>query len=214
VTRARVRVALADDHEIFRDGLRGLLESEPLIDVVGEAADGYAAARLVREVQPDVLLLDVAMPKMGGFEALSSIAEGPTRILLLTAGIDRADLLRAIRLGARGVVLKEAATRELIEAIFKVMDGKYIIDENVADELAHAVHGVRTPRFGLTPRELDIVKAIVAGASNKEIADSLRISPQTVKHHLTSIFEKTSATSRLELALLAIRHGIVDSSGG
>jgi DNA-binding NarL/FixJ family response regulator len=214
VTRARVRVALADDHEIFRDGLRGLLESEPLIDVVGEAADGYAAARLVREVQPDVLLLDVAMPKMGGFEALSSIAEGPTRILLLTAGIDRADLLRAIRLGARGVVLKEAATRELIEAIFKVMDGKYIIDENVAEELAQAIHGVRTPRFGLTPRELDIVRAIVAGASNKEIADSLRISPQTVKHHLTSIFEKTSATSRLELALLAIRHGLVDSPPG
>jgi DNA-binding NarL/FixJ family response regulator len=214
VTGTRVRVALADDHEIFRDGLRRLLESEPQIEVVGEAADGHAALRLVREVKPDVLLLDVAMPNMGGIEALSSMQDSSTRILLLTAGIDPADLLRAIQLGARGVVLKESATRDLIAAIFRVMDGKYIIGADVADDLAHAIHGVRAPRFGLTPRELDIVKAIVAGASNKDIASSLGISLQTVKHHLTSIFEKTSATSRLELALLAIRHGLVESSTG
>lgn len=207
-----VRIAIADDHEIFRDGLRRLLESEQGFSIVGEAVDGVDAANLVKAHAPDVLLLDVAMPKMGGVEALSIIPVESTRVILLTAAIDPADLLRAIQLGARGVVLKESATRLLIDGIHRVMDGKYIVGTDVADDLAQAVRhvGASTPRrYALTPRELDLVQAIVAGDSNQAIATRLGISVQTVKHHLTSIFDKTGVSSRLELALLAIRHGLV-----
>lgn len=209
----RVRVAIADDHPIFRDGLRHLLDTEPGFEVVGEAADGVDAIRLTEDTRPDVLLLDVAMPRMGGVEALSTLQSTATRIILLTAAIEPSDLLRAIQLGVRGVVLKESVTRQLIDGIYRVMDGKYVIGGGIADDLAHAVRQLEIPasrRYGLTARELELVTAIVAGASNRDIAAQLGISLQTVKHHLTSIFDKTGASSRLELALLALKQGLVD----
>jgi two-component system, NarL family, nitrate/nitrite response regulator NarL len=207
-----VRIAIADDHQIFRDGLRRLLESEPGFEVVAEALDGIEASRVVRDSHPDVLLLDVAMPRMGGVEALAAIQPDTTRVILLTAGIEPSELLRAIQLGARGVVLKESATRLLIDGIYRVMDDKYVIGAGVAESRAEAVRQVAAQRprqYTLTPRELDIVAAIVSGDSNRDIADRLAISSQTVKHHLTSIFDKTGVSSRLELALFAIRHGLV-----
>ena len=207
-----VRIAIADDHEIFRDGLRRLLESEPGFEVVAEAVDGLDASRIARDVRPDVMLLDVAMPRMGGVEALTTIQQETTRVILLTAGIEPSELLRAIQLGARGVVLKESATRLLIAGIHRVMDEKYVIGAGVADDRDQAVRhvGSQRPRhYGLTPRELEIVAAIVSGDSNRDITNRLDISLQTVKHHLTSIFDKTGVSSRLELALFAIRHGLV-----
>jgi len=209
-----VRIVIADDHQIFRDGLRRLLESEERFRVVAEAADGADAARVTRETRPDILLLDVAMPRMGGIEALATLDLEATRVILLTAGIDAGDLLRAIQLGARGIVLKESATQHLIDGINRVMDGKYLIGEGVADDLAQAVRQARTPaapRYGLTAREMEIVSAVVDGAGNRDIAVRLGISLQTVKHHLTSIFDKTGVSSRLELALLAIRQGLIES---
>jgi len=215
MTASPIRIAIADDHPIVRDGLRRLLDSEPGFQVVAEAADGVEAVRVTQDLQPDVLLLDVAMPRLGGVEALASLQHLKTRVLLLTAAIEPPDLLRAIQLGAYGVVLKESATAMLIDGIRRVMEGKYLLAGGTADDLAQAIREVRAPaatRFGLTPRELEIVAAIVAGETNKTMSDRLRISPQTVKHHLTSIFDKTGVSNRLELALFALRHELVDRS--
>jgi DNA-binding NarL/FixJ family response regulator len=208
-----VRIAVADDHQIFRDGLKRLLESEPGFKVVAEAADGVDAVRVAREAKPDILLLDVAMPRMGGVEAMSTPDLGATRVILLTAVIEPGELLRAVQFGARGVVLKESATRDLIDGIHRVMDGKLLIGTEIADDLAQAVRQAGQQRdrpYGLTPREVEIVEAIAAGDSNREIAVKLKISLQTVKHHLTSVFDKTGTSTRLELALFAIRQGIAD----
>lgn len=210
----QVRIAIADDHQIFRDGLKRLLESEPGFTVIAEAADGVEAVRVAREARPDILLLDVAMPRMGGIEAMGTPDVTATRVILLTAAIDAGELLRAVQFGARGVVLKESATRNLIEGIHRVMDGKLLIGTEIADDLAQAVRQAGSQRerpYGLTPREIEIVNAIAAGDSNREVAARLSISLQTVKHHLTSIFDKTGTSSRLELALFAIRNGVANA---
>jgi two-component system nitrate/nitrite response regulator NarL len=212
-TTGVVRILIADDHPIFRDGLRGLLESEPGFRVVGEAADGVEAVKTAHALQPDVLLLDVAMPRMGGLETLSALAGSQTRVIILAASMNEGAVLKAIQLGARGVVLKEAATRQLLEGIHRVMSGKHLVDEGALECLAEAVRrpiaGQNERRFNLTPRELDIIAAVVSGQSNKDIADHLSISVQTVKHHLTSAFDKTGVSSRLELALFAVSHRLV-----
>lgn len=212
--RNHVRIVIADDHPIFRDGLKRLLETEPDFRVVGEATDGIQAMELTGTLGPDVLLLDVAMPRMGGIESLSSIDVLRTRVIVLTAAISEAATVRALQLGARGVVLKESATRYLLDGIRRVVAGRYVLGEGVVDDVVTAIARVERDRearrFNLTQREGDIVRAIVAGQSNKDIADQLGISTQTVKHHLTSIFDKTGVSSRLELAMFALRHRLTD----
>jgi DNA-binding NarL/FixJ family response regulator len=209
-----VRIVIADDHPIVRDGLKRLLDTESDLQVVGEATDGVEAVRIARELAPDILLLDVAMPRMGGIDSLADLQGTPARIIILTAEISESAAVRALQLGARGIVLKEAATRYLLDAIRRVVEGRYVLGDGVVDDVATAIARIEATRavkrFSLTQRERDIVQAIVAGQSNKDIADRLRISQQTVKHHLTSIFDKTGVSTRLELAMFALRNELTE----
>jgi two-component system, NarL family, nitrate/nitrite response regulator NarL len=214
-----VRIVIADDHTIFRDGLRRLLEAEPELEVVGEAADGGEAVTQTRQQTPDILLLDLAMPRVPGMDALRELSamgeEVKTKIIVLTAAVERIQIVQALQMGARGVVMKEAATQLLMKAIRTVMSGQYWIGReavgDIVDFMRTNASGDKPPRnFGLTKREMEILAAIVAGLSNKEIARRFALSEDTVKHHLTNIFDKVGVASRLELALFAINNHLAE----
>jgi DNA-binding NarL/FixJ family response regulator len=216
----QVRIVIADDHPIFRDGLRRLLEAEPDLKVLGEASDGAEAVKQARQLKPDILLLDLAMPRMPGLEALrdlsSSPGASPVRVILLTAAAEKNQIVEALQLGARGVVLKDSATQLLLKCIHTVMAGEYWVGRESVSNLVHYLRTLmqsssdeaRKKKFGLTPRELEIVSAVVAGYSNKEIAEYFKISEDTVKHHLSNIFDKLGVSTRLELALFAVNQSL------
>ncbi|HST10126.1 MAG TPA: response regulator transcription factor [Terriglobales bacterium] len=214
-----IRIVIADDHPIFRDGLRRLLEAEPGLKVVGEASDGNDAVKLARQLKPDVMLLDLAMPRQPGLEALRDLSTGGAngvKVILLTAAAEKHQIVEALQLGARGVVLKDSATQLLLKSIHTVMAGEYWVGREAVSNLVQylrtqlqASHEEsRQKKFGLTPRELEIVSAVVAGYSNKEIAEYFKISEDTVKHHLSNIFDKLGVSTRLELALFAVNQGL------
>jgi two-component system, NarL family, nitrate/nitrite response regulator NarL len=192
-----VRLVIGDDHPIFRDGLRRLLEAEANFKVVGEASDGAEAVTLVRQLKPDILLLDLATPKHSGLEALRDLSvpgnASPVRVILLVAAVEMSQIAEALRLGARGIVLKDPATQFLFKAIQAVMAGQCWVAQEIVLDLVNYLRmqqssddEARENKFRLTPRELEIVSAVAAGYSNPEIADHIGLSQHTVR---TTCFE-------------------------
>jgi DNA-binding NarL/FixJ family response regulator len=214
--RTRIRVLMADDHQIFRAGLRRLLETESDFEVIGEAGDGEEAVRLTKQLKPDVLLLDVSMPRMTGLEALKEL-EGDVRTILLTASLATNEIVTALQVGARGIVRKESATQVLFKSIRSVHNGEYWVERESVKDLVQTLRqlvsrsedAAKRARFNLTAREMEILAAVVDGCSNKEIAKQFKLSENTVKHHVSNIFDKVGVSTRVELALAAVHHGLV-----
>jgi len=213
---APIRILIADDHPVFRHGLRTLLAAERDLLVVGEATNGAEVIHLVRQIDPDILLLDLAMPRLPGLDALRELSASKlrTRTILLTVAIDKLQIVEGLKLGARGVVLKEVATHLLLKSIRAVMAGQYWVgQESVSDPLvamrelvASISDEASADTFGLTAREQEIVLGLGAGLTNRDIAERFSISEETVKKHLNHIFDKTGTANRLELALFAMKN--------
>jgi DNA-binding NarL/FixJ family response regulator len=215
-----IRIVVADDHPVVRFGVRNMLLNEQGFEVVGEAEDGDDAITQTLELEPDILLLDLLMPRLPGLEAMRAIMTKSPRvkIVLLTSTISQQQIIEALQIGARGIVLKDAVVGDLSEALRAVLGGDYWIGgERVANLLkalqqltAQAAAAPERKTYGLTPRELEVVSSIVEGCSNRDIAKQYSISEETVKRHLSNVFDKTGVSTRLELALFAIAHKLVD----
>ncbi len=213
-----IRVAVVDDQELFRRGLTMLLGVEDDIEVVGEAGDGVAATELAASAVPDVILMDVRMPKRSGIEACVAIKEvAPTaRIIMLTVSDEEADLYDAVKNGASGYLLKDSSIDEVAQAIRVVADGQSLISPSMAikllDEFKQMSRSDRqqVPSPRLTDRELEVLKLVAQGLNNREIAKRLFISENTVKNHVRNILEKLQLHSRMEAVMYAVREKLLD----
>jgi DNA-binding NarL/FixJ family response regulator len=217
---ANIRIVVADDHPVVRFGVTKMLQNEPGFEVVGEAEDGDDAITQTLELEPDILLLDLAMPRLPGLEAMRAIMTKSPRvkIVMLTSTISTQQVIEALQIGARGIVLKDSVAGDLSQALRAVLSGDYWIGGERVANLLKALHELQAQAatiperktYGLTPRELEVVSCIVEGCSNRDIAKQFTISEETVKRHLSNVFDKTGVSTRLELALFSIAHKLVE----
>ena len=213
-----IRILVADDHAVVRKGLQALIGTEMGMTIVGEAENGRDAVALARELEPDVLLLDLKMPFLGGVEVIRKIREAglASRVLILTSFADDESVLPAIRAGALGYLLKDSSPHDLIAAIRTVGRGESSLAPSIALKL---VREVREPHHGeaaaetLTDRELDVLERMAHGLTNQEIAEELDIAERTVRNHVGHILDKLGLTNRTQAAVYALRQGIATLSG-
>jgi two-component system, NarL family, nitrate/nitrite response regulator NarL len=220
----KIRIVVADDHPIFRDGLCKLLALEEDFDVVAQASDGRQVLEVLQQTEPDILLLDLKMPGLDGLATLQRLqaAKNKTRVIVLTASDDKNEFVQAMKLGTSGIVLKQTATELLIKSIRKVHAGEIWLDSHTTaavirqfvanDEAPPSAAPAAAPRererSPLSQREREIVALVAQGFKNKEMAEKMFISEQTVKNHLHNIFDKLGVSDRLELALYAIHNNL------
>ncbi len=215
-----IRIVIADDHPIVRDGLRKLLALEDDFAVVGEAGDGREVLERVQELEPDVLLLDLRMPNLDGLSALQALQQSNknTKVIVLTASEDKNEFVQAMKLGCSGIVLKQTAPDLIVKSIRKVNAGEIWLDSHTTaavmrqfaapGDIVASGQGKTRERSPLSQREREIVALVAQGYKNKEMAEKMFISEQTVKNHLHNIFDKLGVSDRLELALYAIHKGL------
>jgi DNA-binding NarL/FixJ family response regulator len=220
VADERIRIVIADDHELFRRGLRMVLEDEEDIEVVGEAGDGEEVVDLATEAAPDVVVMDVRMPILSGIEATERIKEDlpTTKILMLTISDEEDDLYEAIKAGANGYLLKEISIDEIGNAVRSVNGGQSLISPSMASKLLNEFAAMvrkeeekqQVPAPRLTPREMEVLEHVAKGMNNREIAKALFISENTVKNHVRNILEKLHLHSRMEAVVYAVRENLLE----
>jgi NarL family two-component system response regulator LiaR len=208
-----IRVVIADDHKVVRQGLSFLLSSEPGIEVAGQAADGIAALAAIRELRPDVLLLDLFMPRMDGMAVLNAIREeGATvRVLVLTSSQDDEHLVQAVKAGALSFLPKTAGVDQVIESVRAAARGESVLQPAATARLIEELRRGATPdplRL-LTPRETDVLREVARGRSNREIARTLSVTEETVKSHVSSILAKLDLADRTQAAIFGLQHHVV-----
>jgi two-component system, NarL family, nitrate/nitrite response regulator NarL len=215
---AHYRIVIADDDPIVRDVLRGLVESQPQMSIVAVAEDGKKAIEAVHTHKPDILLLDLLMPNLPGLETLRELVDKATntRTIVVTSSVTTRQIVESLQLGARGIMLKNSLTY-LPQCIQAVANGHYWVENTARSNLIQLLQELQAESgaeakqntFGLTARELDVVRLVAEGLPNKDIAARLTITEETVKRHLTNIFDKVGMSNRVELALFAINHHLV-----
>jgi len=214
----KIRVLIADDHTMVRQGIKQILELENDMTVIAQAPNGEEAIKLAKECNPDVILMDINMPGMNGLQAIKEIKEDniPSKVIVLTIHDDREYLFKTIQMGAEGYVLKDAEPEVLVDAIRSVKNGQPYIQANMTRELVREFNKItlhdkaKTEENNLTAREMEVLELIAEGLINKEIAKRLYISEKTVKNHVSNIFRKLNVSDRTQAAIYAFKHNLTN----